>query len=41
MRSRSPVDCAFNSSVLSSEGGRYTAVTSTVSDIIIVVSWLA
>lgn len=41
MRSRTPVDCTFNSSVLSSEDGRYTAVTSTASAVIVVVLWLA
>lgn len=41
MRSRTPVDYTFNSSVLSSEDGRYKAITSTVSAIVIVILWLA
>lgn len=39
MRSGTPVDCTFNSSVLSSEDGRYTAVTSTVSAIIVILGF--
>jgi hypothetical protein len=41
MRSRTSVDATFNSSVLSSDDGRYKAVTSKVSVIIIVMLWLA